>query len=81
MLRNLALLKLKHVKNTTALDSSMLDCHFGLGELYGKAAISSQKERFHLNSNKWSKNAKIWNLAFILIFLVIFFIQTGHLLS
>ena len=52
----------------TALDSSILDCHFCMGGLYGKAAISSQQERSHLNCNEWSKRV-ICNLAFIFIFL------------
>lgn len=55
MIRNLALLKLKHVKNMTALDSSILGCHFGMGGLYGQAAIGSEKERYHLNYNKYPK--------------------------
>lgn len=55
MFRNLALLKLKHVKNMTALDSSILRCHFGMRGLCRKAVIRSQKERSHLNYNKLPK--------------------------
>lgn len=55
MFRNLALLKLKHVKNMTVLDSSILRCHFGMRGLCRKAVIRSQKERSHLNYNKWPK--------------------------
>lgn len=45
MLRTLALLKSKHVKNVIVLDPSILDWYFGTGKLYGKAAMNSQKKK------------------------------------